>query len=448
MKASHVLFLVFVIMMSLWVVTTQPVKPQSSGTIYIRSDGTVEGTDKIQRDGNVYTFIDNIVNQSVVVERDDIVVDGGGYTIQYGFDMRRGLTLNQVNNVTIINAVVKETGDPQQSGSGIYLRTTTNSIIANNTVTKNVYGIFVAGSSGNIIAGNNVTSNYSCGIFLSCGNNTIIGNCITANGGQHIMGTAVWAVGGIYFTCSSKHTTLNNTVVGNQITENAIGIHFMSTNYFGSRFTDNLIYHNNFIDNAQSVINEAIVSTILVNIWDNGSRGNYWSDYTGNDTNLDGIGDIPYVIDAKNQDNYPLMAPIDISSIELPELPGAPSVFLVSPENKTYDTASVPLNFTVSKQTSWIGYSLDGQENVTVTENTTLTGLSNGLHNLTVYANDTFGYTGTSETIYFRVSQPEPFPTWIIAAMVIITIVGAALLVYFRKIRKTTEKAETQFVRE
>jgi hypothetical protein len=46
-------------------------------------------------------------------------------------------------------------------------------------------------------------------------------------------------------------------------------------------------------------------------MWDNGfpSGGNYWSDYTGTYTNGDGIGDTPYVIDANNQDRYPLMNP-------------------------------------------------------------------------------------------------------------------------------------------
>jgi hypothetical protein len=52
-----------------------------------------------------------------------------------------------------------------------------------------------------------------------------------------------------------------------------------------------------------------------MNSWDAGypSGGNYWSDYSGVDSNLDGIGDTPYVIDSSNVDHYPLVRPFRLA---------------------------------------------------------------------------------------------------------------------------------------
>jgi len=81
-----------------------------------------------------------------------------------------------------------------------------------------------------------------------------------------------------------------------------------------------------------------------------------------------------------------------------------PLVSVVSPANTTYSSGEVPLVFTVDEPTSSIWYALDGQENVTITGNTTLTGLPNGPNFIVVYANDTSENTGYSETIYFTVT--------------------------------------------
>jgi hypothetical protein len=121
-----------------------------------------------------------------------------------------------------------------------------------------------------------------------------------------------------------------------------------------------------------------------------------------------------------------------------------PIVSVLSLENKTYATSNVPLNFTVSEQTAWVGYSLDEQANITMTENTTLTGLLEGPHCLVIYAEDTAGNTGGSETIDFSLQKKtEAFPTtWNALAIATIAITGAAFMIYFVKFKKAKEKAK------
>ena len=143
------------------------------------------------------------------------------------------------------------------------------------------------------------------------------------------------------------------------------------------------------------------------------------------------------VTTCKNHMNIYVRAPSEVDTVP-------PIITILSPLNTTYLTTSVSLTFAVNESTSWIGYSLDGQANATIAGNTTLTGLSDRSHSLIVYAKDTVGNTGTSEIIYFTIEtrKEDAFPTWIVAPIVIIAVVGAALLVYFAKVKKTTEKVK------
>ena len=110
-----------------------------------------------------------------------------------------------------------------------------------------------------------------------------------------------------------------------------------------------------------------------------------------------------------------------------------PQISILSPENIAYNSSDISLNFTVNKQTNWLGYSLDSKENVTIARNITLSALSNGTHNVTVYANDTYGNTGASKTIFFTVNEP-PSVTATETGIAIATIVGiAGGLVYVGK---------------
>jgi len=147
--------------------------------------------------------------------------------------------------------------------------------------------------------------------------------------------------------------------------------------------------------------------------------------------------DVVYVGESNNNrydfTSFVLALKSNVTSPIGPEPSPHPSVVLLNPENMTYTDGSVPLDFVVDKQAAWIGYCLDGQDNVTVTGNVTLTGLSDGEHTLTVYANDTFGFMGVSETVTFTVAT---FPTTLVTIAVAVTaaaVFGVGLIVYFKK---------------
>jgi len=114
-----------------------------------------------------------------------------------------------------------------------------------------------------------------------------------------------------------------------------------------------------------------------------------------------------------------------------------PAVSIISLENTTYNEIDLSLIFAVDKPTSWIAYSLDNQANITI-ENTTLSGLSNGSHHITVYANDTSNNMAASKTIYFSVEAPEPFPTVpvAVASVAAVAVASIGLLFYFKKRKK------------
>ena len=120
-----------------------------------------------------------------------------------------------------------------------------------------------------------------------------------------------------------------------------------------------------------------------------------------------------------------------------------PNMSILSPENTTYTTTSIPLNFTINEQTSNITYWLDGNKITMAAENTTLTGLSIGQHNITISAKDDAGNIGTSQTANFVITNPtptptqppEPSPTIPIAAASAVLAAGSSLgiLAYLKK---------------
>jgi parallel beta-helix repeat protein len=258
----------------------------ASGTIYIRADGSIDPpTAPILRSGNVYALTDDI-SGSIIVEKDNIVVNGAGHTLQ-GTGEETGIDLSLRTNEKIQNIIIKT------FNYAVYLSSSSHVTISGTNIANSSDGIWLSHSSSNSIFGNNITTNVLEGIYiLDSTGNSIFGNNITTN-----------TFDGIYLFSSS-----NNTISGNKIANNGYGV----TSYYSS---DNNIFHNNFISNFEQAHSESSIDT-----WDNAypSGGNYWNNYTGVDKECgpeqdhpgsDGMGDSSYAIDSSNQDNYPLMKP-------------------------------------------------------------------------------------------------------------------------------------------
>jgi parallel beta-helix repeat protein len=407
MRKTAVVTLILIGLMTLGVVCIQPIKAEYQGNITINADGSISpSTAPIQQNGDTYTLTGDVIG-SITVMRSNMTFDGNGHSLialgtGHGVE---GLSvgcnyyssppvLTGASNVTVKNLAVKG------SVFGISLVETTNALIFNNTIseTKNIpfqatAGIRVSGGGSNTITGNYLVNNY-VGIYcIETQNNLIVGNdvvnCSTPGGG----GTAI-----VFWGASN-----------------------------------NIIYHNSFINNEVQAYDDSFNSPFSINTWDNGypNGGNYWSDYQTKYPNAaeignSKIGNTAYVIDSKNQDRYPLMEPFTTTP---------PQITLLSPVNQAYNESSVDLVFTTDEAVNWTAYSLDGKQNVTITGNSTITGIPNGSHNLIVYANDTFGNMGTSETLTFTIAVPESFPTLLVAAGlgVAVLVVGLGLFFYFKK---------------
>jgi len=311
-------------------------------TIYIRADGSVDpDTAPISSVDNVtYTFTGNI-NESIVVERDSIVVDGAGYTVQ-GTGSGTGTDLSGRSNVTIKNMEIKAFQEGillyestnnsifeneisnNEDGISFYRFSNNNSVsrnnitnnsnhgivfnppsnynsISENYIAQNNQGIWLVSSVHNNVFGNNITNNNYNGIKLNYGsNNTIYKNNITNNDWGMVLeyssDNSIFRNGIVannYYGIALSYST-NNSVFENNITDNesAIGLWYSSkhNSVFGNNITNNdwgVVLHsssanntfcsNNFVDNTQQA---HIGEPSHANFWDDDAeKGNYWSDY-------------------------------------------------------------------------------------------------------------------------------------------------------------------------
>ena len=115
-------------------------------------------------------------------------------------------------------------------------------------------------------------------------------------------------------------------------------------------------------------------------------------------------------------------------------IPTNPIITFELLQNATFETSSVPLNFTVDYPATEMSYCLDDQEAMPIDGNTTIADLANGQHNVTVYATSKYGYTGVSETLFFNVNAPEfPVVPFITVSAAVVASAFSGVIVFFKK---------------
>ena len=397
------LVLVLLTTITLSVVCIQPVNAQTVSAVTINVDGTVTPSEApIEQIGNIYSLTRDFVG-SITVNRSNIIVDGKNYALS------GGLLIREVSNVTVKEFVVTDGKDfVANQIDGILLDHAFQVIVTNNTI-SGIWSIQALNGVG------------FCGIDVYAGDS----NIITKN-------NLIDNMCGLTFYNTAHNLIVQNNVMGDK-SLNSMGIQFISA-------SNNTIYHNNFVNNGFAFHN-----LNSLNVYDNGypSGGNFWSDYSTSYYNIkeidgSGIGNVSYVMhnwywesNSTNIDRYPLLEPFNATFNEIVTAP--PRITMTSPLDQKYNESEVPLVFTVDRAVNWIGYRLDNQPNVTIVGNSSIVNLTYGSHNVTVYANSTFGILGTSENVSFTITEPFPTMTVVAVSGVVAVLVVAGLLVYIKK---------------
>ncbi|MGZ4902140.1 MAG: right-handed parallel beta-helix repeat-containing protein [Halobacteriota archaeon] len=299
--------------------------------------------------GDIVTLGPGTYSENVIINKPvTITASNPGSTTVVAADPSKDVFLVQGANVRIegliINGATGASGvhlshasscvvhgiNAHGNDKAVYLDGATNCEVSSSNLDDNGYGVYCDSASHNTIQANTASGAkggskaLGDGIYMwHCDDNTVAYNNLSVN---HVFGISLYYSDG---NAINNNSILNNQDIGTRLgwsNNNTLTHNTYSNNANAGivpvQTTGNQIYLNNFVNQKnpvgapeqQKLNSPEQLSYSFNSSTHTGNMGNYYSDYTGSDSNGTGIGSSPAGIG----DKYPLIQPVekysDISS--------------------------------------------------------------------------------------------------------------------------------------
>ncbi len=254
-------------------------------------------------------------DSGILVKSPSAVLDGNVLR-----DVLYGIYLFGARHAVIRNNTIR--GRPElelgERGAGLHFWDSPDNIVENNTIFDTRDGFYIQSSPGNQIRRNTVFRVRYGVHYMFSDRNTFEDNIFS----HGIAGAAImyssdirfqhnafvhnrgFSSFGILFQDCERCVAEKNLIVDNAtgifmealrtsvFRNNVIGENDVALQMFTSA-EGNLFAGNNFVENLSPL---QLIGTSTTTRWEEGGKGNYWSNYSGYDLDANGIGDIPHKI--------------------------------------------------------------------------------------------------------------------------------------------------------